>query len=101
MALMGQLGIDPPDRTGVFFGQLLGMADNLTFTLGRNGYRVLFSRPTPALASRTRLCLVFAAVASKGSRPSIPDFWSNTCAMLCSFAESREVCSELRCCQTT
>ncbi len=37
---MGQLGIQPPDKSGVFFGQLLGMADHLTFTLGRNGYRV-------------------------------------------------------------
>ena len=25
---------------GVFFGQLLGMADQLTFPLGRSGYRV-------------------------------------------------------------
>ena len=29
-------GLQPSD--GVFFGQLLGMADNLTFTLGQNGY---------------------------------------------------------------
>lgn len=36
VALMGQLGLDP--SKGVFFGQLLGMADHLTFTLGRNGY---------------------------------------------------------------
>lgn len=27
-----------PSGSGVFFGQLLGMADNLTFTLGQNGY---------------------------------------------------------------
>jgi len=30
-------GIDPKTG-GVFFGQLLGMSDNLTFTLGQNGY---------------------------------------------------------------
>ncbi|KAK9815561.1 hypothetical protein WJX72_005858 [[Myrmecia] bisecta] len=28
-----------PGSSGVFFGQLLGMADHLTFILGRNGYR--------------------------------------------------------------
>jgi Proline dehydrogenase len=39
VALMGQLGIEP-DEKGVCMGQLLGMADHLTFTLGRNGYRV-------------------------------------------------------------
>ncbi len=39
VALMGQLGIES-SKNGVFFGQLLGMADHLTFTLGRNGYRV-------------------------------------------------------------
>mmetsp|Transcript_5093 Transcript_5093/g.14616 ORF Transcript_5093/g.14616 Transcript_5093/m.14616 type:complete len:636 (-) Transcript_5093:748-2655(-) len=39
VAQMGQLGIHPPHKSGVFFGQLLGMADHLTFTLGRNGYR--------------------------------------------------------------
>lgn len=39
VALMGQLGIEP-NENGVCMGQLLGMADHLTFTLGRNGYRV-------------------------------------------------------------
>jgi proline dehydrogenase len=38
VTLMGQLGIEA-NKNGVFFGQLLGMADHLTFTLGRNGYR--------------------------------------------------------------
>ena len=38
--LMGEMGIEPPRGAGVFFGQLLGMADHLTFTLGRAGYRV-------------------------------------------------------------
>lgn len=28
----------PPSGSGVYFGQLLGMADNLTFTLGQKGY---------------------------------------------------------------
>jgi proline dehydrogenase len=27
-----------PTGGGVYFGQLLGMADNLTFTLGQHGY---------------------------------------------------------------
>lgn len=35
VALMGQLGIDP-GKGGVYFGQLLGMADHLTFTLVRS-----------------------------------------------------------------
>lgn len=34
---MQRLGIRPED--GVYFGQLLGMADHLTFTLGRHGYK--------------------------------------------------------------
>lgn len=33
---MGELGLPP--SSGVYFGQLLGMADHLTFTLGRAGY---------------------------------------------------------------
>ena len=40
VARMADLGLDPPGEQGVFFGQLLGMADHLTFTLGRSGYRV-------------------------------------------------------------
>ena len=28
-----------PEKCGVYFGQLLGMADPLTFVLGANGYR--------------------------------------------------------------
>ena len=47
VALMGQLGIEP-DQKGVCMGQLLGMADHLTFTLGRNGYRV---RPSDELVN--------------------------------------------------
>jgi hypothetical protein len=27
-----------PSGAGVYFGQLLGMSDNLTFTLGQHGY---------------------------------------------------------------
>jgi proline dehydrogenase len=34
---MGELGLDPKSG-GVYFGQLLGMSDNLTYTLGQNGY---------------------------------------------------------------
>ena len=37
---MAVLGLCPASECGVFFGQLLGMADHLTFTLGRSGYRV-------------------------------------------------------------
>ena len=29
----------PNHRTGIYFGQLLGMADHLTFTLGRAGFQ--------------------------------------------------------------
>jgi len=29
-----------PARAGVYFGQLLGMADHLSFTLGRAGFRI-------------------------------------------------------------
>eukprot|EP01026_Neomeris_dumetosa_P074552 TRINITY_DN7761_c0_g1_i4.p2 TRINITY_DN7761_c0_g1~~TRINITY_DN7761_c0_g1_i4.p2 ORF type:complete len:289 (+),score=33.69 TRINITY_DN7761_c0_g1_i4:1208-2074(+) len=36
--LMNKLDLQPR-KSGVFFGQLLGMADHLTYTLGRNGYR--------------------------------------------------------------
>jgi len=40
VARMAALGLCPAAQHGVFFGQLLGMADHLTFTLGRSGYRV-------------------------------------------------------------
>ncbi|CAN0389163.1 unnamed protein product, partial [Hapterophycus canaliculatus] len=39
ITLMQKLGIRPHD--GVSFGQLLGMADNITFPLGAGGYKVL------------------------------------------------------------
>ena len=39
VALMHVLNIDPRD-SGIFFGQLLGMSDPLTFVLGSNGYKV-------------------------------------------------------------
>ena len=35
---MAELGIDP-QAGGVYFGQLLGMADNVTFVLGKHGYK--------------------------------------------------------------
>ncbi|KAK9799009.1 hypothetical protein WJX73_003308 [Symbiochloris irregularis] len=38
VGLMHQLDLDP-QKTGVFFGQLLGMSDPLTFVLGENGYK--------------------------------------------------------------
>ena len=39
MALLEARNMDPGEH-GVYFGQLLGMADPLTYVLGRNGYRV-------------------------------------------------------------
>ena len=39
VSLMHELSIEPR-KSGVYFGQLLGMADHLTFILGRNGFRV-------------------------------------------------------------
>ncbi len=35
---MHALGLQP-DTAGVYFGQLLGMADRLTFTLASHGYK--------------------------------------------------------------
>ena len=43
VALMNELDVEA-NQIGVYFGQLLGMADHLTFILGRNGYRVRFLR---------------------------------------------------------
>ena len=37
--LMHELGL-PPRESPVYFGQLLGMADPLTYVLGANGYKV-------------------------------------------------------------
>ena len=37
--LMYELGL-PPQESPVYFGQLLGMADPLSFVLGANGYKV-------------------------------------------------------------
>lgn len=39
VALMHDKGLDQRS-VGIYFGQLLGMADPLTFVLGANGYRV-------------------------------------------------------------
>lgn len=39
VSLMHELSVEP-QKSGVYFGQLLGMADHLTFILGRNGFRV-------------------------------------------------------------
>lgn len=39
VGLMHALDIEPA-KTGVFFGQLMGMSDPLTFVLGSNGYKV-------------------------------------------------------------
>ncbi len=39
VSLMHELDVEP-QQSGIYFGQLLGMADHLTFILGRNGYRV-------------------------------------------------------------
>ena len=56
VSLMHELSVEP-QQSGVYFGQLLGMADHLTFILGRNGFRVgnlstvpfAFSSPTLTL----------------------------------------------------
>ena len=39
VSLMHEIGVEP-SQSGIYFGQLLGMADHLSFILGRNGYRV-------------------------------------------------------------
>lgn len=39
VSLMHERGIVAV-HSGIYFGQLLGMADHLTFILGRNGFRV-------------------------------------------------------------
>lgn len=39
VAGMAQRGLSPAG-SGVYFGQLLGMSDNLSFTLGHAGYEV-------------------------------------------------------------
>jgi len=39
VALLEAADMDPGEH-GVYFGQLLGMADPLSYVLGRNGYRV-------------------------------------------------------------
>lgn len=44
VALMHDLGMHPTE-SGVHFGQLLGMADHLTYTLGGNGYQAYKAVP--------------------------------------------------------
>ena len=39
VSLMHEIGVEP-SQSGIYFGQLLGMADHLSFILGRNSYRV-------------------------------------------------------------
>ncbi|CAM9685874.1 unnamed protein product, partial [Scytosiphon promiscuus] len=54
IALMQKLGIRRQD--GVSFGQLLGMADNITFPLGAGGYKV-----RPGRRLNAKLCFLIAA----------------------------------------
>ncbi len=49
--LMHELGLLPSDSP-VYFGQLLGMADPLTYVLGANGYKVNFIPQEGASGSR-------------------------------------------------
>ncbi|KAL3143867.1 hypothetical protein ABBQ32_003688 [Trebouxia sp. C0010 RCD-2024] len=44
VALMHEMGMHPTE-SGVHFGQLLGMADHLTYTLGASGYQAYKSVP--------------------------------------------------------
>ena len=39
VSLMHEINVEP-SKSGIYFGQLLGMADHLSFILGQNGYRV-------------------------------------------------------------
>ena len=39
VSLMHEIVVEP-SQSGIYFGQLLGMADHLSFILGRNSYRV-------------------------------------------------------------
>jgi len=48
--LMHKMGL-PPQQSPVYFGQLLGMADPLSYVLGANGYRVRHSS-NPVTAPR-------------------------------------------------
>ena len=62
-------GLDP-GSAGVYFGQLLGMADNLSFVLGANGYRVRMSSAATshlshdALLGQTLIFIVYSLVSA-------------------------------------
>lgn len=45
---MQRLGL-PPQQSGVYFGQLLGMSDALTYTLGNSSYQVSCGATSPAI----------------------------------------------------
>ena len=61
VGLMHKLDMNPKE-SGVFFGQLMGMSDPLTFVLGKNGYKV------GALLSTHAWCRADASQPVGGSR---------------------------------
>lgn len=73
VALMHELDMEP-SKAGVFFGQLLGMSDPLTFVLGANGYKVhdtFFLTAWQVLAANKYqlLLLLILSTCSPASRP--------------------------------
>ncbi len=64
--LMYELDL-PPQESPVYFGQLLGMADPLSFVLGANGYKVgIRSGPLGICSSlQNRLIQAFSYIAYK------------------------------------
>lgn len=57
-ALMQELGIQP-DSKQVHFGQLQGMADHLTYTLGAHGYQVSLCRTSQCIVIELSVCQVY------------------------------------------
>lgn len=72
VALVQRHGMNPT-ASGVFFGQLLGMADHLTLVLGGNGYRVsIFVTLYTLRVLKSEAC----------SMLGLPQSWSCVCAGL-------------------
>jgi hypothetical protein len=69
--MMQHLGLEPPSKQDVYFGQLLGMADPVTFVLGRHGYRVRLFRPCNIREWREGECCGWTSTLSAGAGVAI------------------------------
>ena len=91
VSLMHELGVEP-QQSGIYFGQLLGMADHLTFILGRNGYRV------SVLQLACSMFILFWGSFGQPSRGNLLRLVRNKCVVLLHEPSAAGLWSAFCCC---